>query len=77
MTRTAIEFILAVAIPLAGAMGYVHGNFATKEAVKETKLQVTNAGFQVDKIYTLICKMAIRQNIETAEDICTSRTIGE
>lgn len=64
MTRSVFESVLAVLIPLAGAMGYVHGTFATKDSVE-------NNSSKIEKVYKLNCKMAIRQNVENAEEICT------
>lgn len=59
-----LKLIMAIAIPIAGSMGYMHGNFATKTRVEKTEKTLG----RVDK---LICKMAIRQKLENAEDICT------
>lgn len=64
MNKSVIELLLAVCIPMAGAMGYVHGTFATIIDVKENTTKIE----RVDK---LICKMAISQNIPNAESICT------
>lgn len=64
MNKSVIELILAVCIPMAGAMGYVHGTFATIVDVKENTTKIE----RVDK---LICKMAISQKIPNAESICT------
>ena len=64
MTNTVVATLIAVAVPIAGAVGYVHGTFATKARVEKVETAIE----RVDKI---VCKMAIRQQIENAEDICT------
>ena len=64
MNKNIIEMILAICIPMAGAMGYVHGTFATITDVEKNEKRIE----RVDK---LICKMAISQNIKGAEHICT------
>ena len=61
-----IQLILLIMVPLAGAMGYVHGTFATKAEVSQFKRAV----IRVDQ---LMCKMAIRQGLDNAEEICTER----
>jgi hypothetical protein len=61
-----LQFILLIMVPLAGAMGYVHGTFATKAEVSQFKKAV----IRVDQ---LICKMAIRQKLDNAVEICTER----
>lgn len=64
MSKNIIELVLAICIPMAGAMGYVHGTFATIVDVKKN----TN---KIERVDNLICKMAISQNIKNAESICT------
>tara|TARA_R110002012_G_scaffold168596_1_gene332137 strand:- start:4049 stop:4246 length:198 start_codon:yes stop_codon:yes gene_type:complete len=64
MSKSLIELLLAVCIPVAGSVGYMHGTFATKNDVETNKASI----IRVDK---LICKMAISQGIKNAESICT------
>ena len=64
MNKSAIELVLAICIPMAGAMGYVHGTFATIIDVKANSTKI-------ERVDNLICKMAISQNIKNAESICT------
>jgi len=62
--RSIFEILLAVALPIAGAMGYVHGTFAQKAVVEQLVEKVN----RTDK---LVCRMAIKQNLEDAVQICT------
>lgn len=66
MSKSMIEMLLAVCIPMAGAMGYIHGTFATISDVKDNAIKI-------QRVDNLICKMAISQGIKNAESICTDR----
>lgn len=84
MKAISIQILLAFLIPLAGAMGYVHGTFVTKEAFKD-KIQNVEKDFVekskvVDKnvkaiqnTYALVCGIAINLKLQNAEKICTTR----
>lgn len=66
-----IKLILSVLVPMAGAFSYMHGNFPSKGRVviiEKRQDVVERAVLRTDK---LICKMAIRQKLESAEEICT------
>ena len=62
--RSLFEITLALIIPIAGAMGYVHGTFAQKSTV-QLLIEKVN---RTDK---LVCRMAIKQKLEDAVQICT------
>lgn len=63
--------LFALLVPLAGAMGYVHGTFATIERVKRVNARVDSTITVVSRIDNLICKMAISQKLKNAVEICT------
>lgn len=67
-----LKIFLTVSIPIAGAIGYVHGTFATIEKVKEVDGEVKSIQSAVLRTDKLICKMAIRQKLESAEEVCTN-----
>lgn len=64
VSKSVFEVSLAILIPIAGAMGYVHGTFATKTSVEKNSKRIL-------RIDNLMCKMAIASNIRNAENICT------
>lgn len=66
-----MKLALSISVPIAGAIGYVHGTFATIEKVKEVETRVRTISKSVLRSDKLICKMAIRQKLESAEEICT------
>lgn len=71
LTESFIKLALTISVPIAGAIGYVHGTFATIEKVKSVESRVDvikNSVLRTDK---LICKMAIRQKLKSAEEVCT------
>jgi len=61
-----VQLVLLIMVPIAGAMGYVHGTFVTKYEHNH----VRNA---VNRIDNLMCKLAIHQKLDNAEEICTKR----
>lgn len=67
------KLILTIAVPVAGAVGYVHGTFATIEKVKTVENRVETIKSAVLRTDKLICKMAIRQKLESAEEVCTEK----
>lgn len=68
-----LDILLLVCVPVAGAMGYVHGTFVTKEVyyakVKSVELN-TNA---IHNTFDLVCGIAIKLKLDNAEEICTNR----
>lgn len=77
-----LDFILALLIPVAGAMGYVHGVFATNTRVDQIEKTVSSSASntRVDQIEQVVrrvdkvlCKMAIKGKLEDADTICTTK----
>lgn len=71
MTEGFFKLFISIAIPVSGAIGYVHGTFATISRVEKIESKVTTFKKAVLRSDNLICKMAIRQKLEDAEQICT------
>ena len=71
MLETLMKALLTITVPIAGAIGYVHGTFATIDRVERLETKTDKTRSATLKSYKLICKMAIRQQLENAEDICT------
>lgn len=63
--------LTAITIPIVGAVGYVHGKFATVARVQKLELRINTGERATLNSYKLICKMAIRQKLKDAEEICT------
>lgn len=66
-----VKLFLSLFIPTVGAVGYVHGTFATIEKVEAVETKAASVQKAVLRTDKLICKMAIRQKLERAEEICT------
>lgn len=64
MEKGIIELILAVAISISGAVGYMHGVFASKS-------EVEGLSSSVSKVEKLLCTMAINEHVKDAVKICT------
>ena len=71
ITEGFVKLLLSISVPIAGAIGYVHGTFATIEKVKQVEVRVDTIKRAVLRTDGLICKMAIRQKLESAEEVCT------
>lgn len=66
-----IELLIAVCVPIAGAVGYVHGTFATSSKVERVEKRIDTMETAILRTDKLMCKMAIRQKLNSAEEICT------
>ena len=58
--------VIAILVPMAGAMGYVHGTFAKISRVDKMDKAI-------NRVDGLVCKMAIKQRLDDAEEICVSK----
>lgn len=74
MIDTALKLAIVIMVPVAGAMGYVHGTFSTIERVRKVETRVSKTETMFSRVDKLICKMAIRQKLDSAEEICTTTT---
>jgi len=72
MKNQMLVTLFALLVPLAGAMGYVHGTFATIERVKTVDKRVDKSELVISRIDRLICKIAINQKLKNAVEICTN-----
>lgn len=66
-----IKLVFMVSVPMAGAMGYIHGTFSTIKRVEQVESRVTKTEKMFGRVDKLICKMAIRQKLDSAEELCT------
>ena len=66
----ALRLIVVACVPIAGAVGYIHGNFATQDRVSRLEVRTVDIERTVHRTEKLICKMAIRQNLKDADRIC-------
>lgn len=73
MDRAFLSLTITILVPIAGAMGYVHGTFATIERVRKVEKLYFEKEEKLDNIHSLLCKMAIRQRLEEAVEICTKQ----
>ena len=64
--KAIMELIIAVAISVSGAIGYMHGMFASK-------YEVETLSKSIHRVDNLLCKMAINQNVKDAVSICTEK----
>ncbi len=71
MTSGFFKLLIAIAVPISGAVGYVHGTFATIKKVEEVENRIGSIKKAVLRSDNLICKTAIRQKLESAEELCT------
>lgn len=75
MKERILTTCLAILIPLTAGVSYIHTTFATQHNVvtlKERVLdQTEKLNDSIQRIETLICRMAIRQELENAEELCT------
>jgi len=61
-----LDLILAVLIPVAGAVGYVHGVFATNNRVDSLEVVV-------HRVDAVLCEIAINDKLKDAVKICTKK----
>lgn len=71
ITEGFVKLILTISVPIAGAIGYVHGTFATIKEVESVEKRIDTIKKSVLRTDKLICKMAIRQKLKSAEEVCT------
>ncbi len=80
MERNLIELLLGMGIAVAGAAGYVHGSFASKEALEGVRegsaREISIIKKRTVRTDSLVCKMAIREKLNNAVEMC-SRPIEE
>jgi len=84
MREKYIAVIISTLVPFAGAMGYIHGTFASKEYVKKVervqeksidklkRLSLDNSE-KINAMYNILCKMAIKQRLDDAIEVCTNK----
>ena len=66
VSREFLQVLLAIAVPVAGAMGYMHKSFVQVDEFKEIKTQVK-------RMDSLMCAMAIKNKLENAVEVCTDK----
>jgi hypothetical protein len=71
--RSAFEILMSIAIPVSGAMGYVHGNFVTKSELKFVEKNYKVSNDRLVDIHNILCKIAIKQQLTDAVEICNKR----
>jgi len=75
MKEKIIAIFISILIPVAGGVTYIHTTFATQASVVKIEKKVgahySEMGQAIKRIDKLICKMAISQELENAEQICT------
>lgn len=72
ITESFLKLALTISVPIAGAIGYVHGTFATIDKVRTVEKRVDTIKSAVLRTDKLICRMAIRQKLKSAEEVCTN-----
>lgn len=72
-----LDYFLALLIPAAGAMGYVHGVFATNtrvdgiEKTVSSKVEVLES--VVRRVDSVLCEIAIKEQLKDVVKICTKK----
>lgn len=74
MDKGILELLFAMGISVAGAVGYMHGSFATKESLEQVKTDSSSSILSIKKrtkrTDNLVCQMAIRENLNDAVALC-------
>lgn len=73
MKKYFIEIALLVCVPVAGAMGYMHGTFVTKEVYNAKIRSIQSNSDAIKNTFDLVCGISIKLKLEDAESICTQR----